>query len=761
MDALSLVVERLSEKRLNRDRQVTSGRLDCTTTVKFSYARISMSRSGQVFHRNIRQGDRLRLWQDRWRNVALQAHCHSLLRSCVLIAFCLAWFGSSQAFCKQPNIVFIFTDDLGWGDLGVFHQNHSTGMKKHKTPELDRLASAGIQMRAHYCPAPVCAPSRSSLLTGVHQGNAVVRNNQFDKALEDNHTLGSVLRQAGYRTCMIGKYGLQGGPKERQQDGTPDDWPSYPTKRGFDEYFGYVSHYAGHLHYPNDPWVLANEGHQGVPNLWMSDPTGDYEISESLSKCYTTDLFTARAKYFVKNHVAKRGDQPFFLMLNFDTPHAALQVPTMAYPEGNGIVGGLQWTGGDNPNAISQPAINTATGVVDAFLHPDYAEQDWSDVEKRFATMVRRIDSAVADLNTTLTQLGIAENTLVVFTSDNGPHQEAYLAGESWGSASYSPEAFQSYGPFDGIKRDCWEGGIRMPSLAWWPGTIHENRIDSTPSQFHDWMATFCELAQIPAPARCDGVSVVPTLIGKGEQLESTVYIEYENNGKTPGFEDFLKTRRNKKRKEMQVIRVKGGDGKSYKGVRYNIESATDKFEIYDVDNDPKEAMDLAGTSPAMQDLQLQMQARVLQVRSPNDSAKRPYDKALIPSVVVQPRLSVRRIELPEKVDYVPSLQAQAAELMSDAGIESGDGQFSFVAPTEGVFEIRGSFDVVEAGAHTIDVQSDAACFMRLHASHAIDLQKAGKQSSSERMLAEGSHPFKITIRVEEVGSKTIWTLRK
>ncbi|TWU30668.1 sulfatase-like hydrolase/transferase [Novipirellula artificiosorum] len=165
----------------------------------------------------------------------------------------LLGFGSTLQ-ASQPNIVFVFTDDLGWGDLGVFYQNESKHDKTHQTPHLDRLAAGGLQMRAHHCPAPVCAPSRSSLLTGVHQGNAVVRNNQFDKALEDNHTLGSVLREAGYRTCMIGKFGLQGGPKEKQQTGTPADWPAYPTKRGFDEFFGYVSHYAGHLHYPNDPW---------------------------------------------------------------------------------------------------------------------------------------------------------------------------------------------------------------------------------------------------------------------------------------------------------------------------------------------------------------------------------------------------------------------------------------------------------------------------------------------------------------------------
>lgn len=665
----------------------------------------------------------------------------------------------SPAHADQPNIVLVFTDDMGWGDLGVFYQNESKHEKRHRTPYLDRLAAGGLQMRAHYCPAPVCAPSRSSLLTGVHQGNAVVRNNQFDKELEDNHTLGSVLREAGYRTCMIGKYGLQGGPKEKQQTGTPSDWPSYPTKRGFDDFFGYVSHYAGHLHYPNDPWKLANEGHRGVPDLWLSSESKDYEISESLSKCYTTDLFTAAAKHFLKLHVERRANQPFFLMLNYDTPHAALQIPTGPYPSGGGIDGGVQWTGGNDPNAIAQPAINTAVGEVDSFIHPDYADQPWSDVEKRFATMVRRIDSAVGDLNETLEELGLAENTLVVFTNDNGPHHEAYLAGESWGSASYTPQAFQSYGPFDGTKRDCWEGGIRMPTLAWWKGTIAANRIDNTPSQFQDWMATFCEVAGVPAPARCDGVSLLPTLTGEGEQAESLVYIEYENGGKTPDYADFLESHRSRRRKEMQVIRMTGDDGQSYKGVRYDIQSADDDFEIYDVESDVDEAVNLANASASMRQLQRKMKAKVLQVRSRNDSAPRPYDDAVIPaSEQASSDYQVLGFPIPDKVSYVPNPLGKG-ENVSDSLTVNVRGELTFVAPRPGVYEIKGSFNVTEEGPHTIHVRSDSACFMRLHEGHVIDLQRSGDANSSKRVLAAGSHPFTLVVRAQEKDTKTIWSI--
>ncbi|MEM6362936.1 MAG: sulfatase-like hydrolase/transferase [Planctomycetota bacterium] len=683
------------------------------------------------------------------------------LFSCHLrnLAIVLTLLLPSLSEAEQPNIVLIFTDDLGWGDLGVFYQNESKHDKKHRTPQLDQLAAGGLQMRAHYCPAPVCAPSRSSLLTGVHQGNATVRNNQFDKELEDNHTLGSVLQEAGYRTCMIGKYGLQGGPKEKQQTGTPDDWPSYPTKRGFDEFFGYVSHYAGHLHYPNDPWELANDAHRGVPDLWHSDESGDHEISESLSKCYTTDLFTARAKHFLKSHIAHRSGQPFFLMLNYDTPHAALQIPTSAYPGGSGISGGLTWTGGTIPGSINEPAINTAAGQVDSFLHPDYATQEWSDLEKRFATMVRRIDSAVGDLNQTLVDLGIAHNTLVVFTNDNGPHHEAYLQGESWESTSYTPQAFQSYGPFDGTKRDCWEGGIRMPTLAWWKDTISAGGINTTPSQFHDWMATFCDVAGIPAPARCDGVSLLPTLTGKGEQQESLVYIEYQNGGKTPDYEDFMGSRRKRARKEMQVIRLTGEDGKSYKGVRYNIKSADDDFEIYDVATDFDEAINLAGSSSAMESLQIRMKAKVLQVRSPNESAVRPYDDTLVPATsIAQTGFRVEQVALPQHVSYVPAVIGEADQVSDRIAIKAEDEQV-FVAPSPGVYQIHGYISMDEAASKQIKVQSESACFMRLHESHAIDLQNGGEAASSTRHLAAGQHPFTLTIRAEDEGDTTTWSI--
>src|SRR3954470_22641450 len=159
----------------------------------------------------------------------------------------IVFAGAAAAAPARPNIIFILTDDLGYGDLGVFFQNQRQGAKRadqpaHFTPKLDTMAAEGIKLTDHYCPAPVCAPSRASLLLGVHQGHANVRDNQFDKALENNHTLATVLKQAGYKTAIVGKYGLQG------KGTNPRQWPAYPTKRGFDFYFGYVRHRDGHEH---------------------------------------------------------------------------------------------------------------------------------------------------------------------------------------------------------------------------------------------------------------------------------------------------------------------------------------------------------------------------------------------------------------------------------------------------------------------------------------------------------------------------------
>ena len=215
--------------------------------------------------------------------------------------------GLMAASGERPNIILILTDDLGYGDVGAFSQNqraerHDRSVPFFQTPRIDTLARDGLTLRQHYCGAPVCAPSRASLLTGRTQGHASVRDNQFDKALSEKITLGSVLRQAGYATAAIGKWGLQGGgvPKKNPQRDRPvaeqqaewATWTTYPTRRGFDYFYGTVRHRDGHFHYPKE------DGRE----IWENER----EVSAGLDRCYTTDLFTARAKGWIVDQRAAR-----------------------------------------------------------------------------------------------------------------------------------------------------------------------------------------------------------------------------------------------------------------------------------------------------------------------------------------------------------------------------------------------------------------------------------------------------------------------
>ena len=522
----------------------------------------------------------------------------------------------------RPNIIFILADDLGYGDVGVLWQNSIRGKKKFATPNFDRMAAEGLILNQHYTSAPVCAPARGTLLSGVHQGHCTIRNTDFDNALEHNHTLGSTLQRVGYTTALIGKYGLQG------KGNSPATWSAYPTKRGFDFFHGYVRHTDGHQHYPGNKWPLGDsESHRTPKELYENDR----DISASLDKCFTPDLFTARAKKWIIDQQTDKAAQPFFLYLAYDTPHAALQLPTSAYPEGTGTNGGMQWIG--KPGQM----INTARGQVDSWRHPDYMGKGWTNAEVRFATLVRRMDDCIGDLLQTLRDLKIDENTLVVLSADNGPHEEAYLMG-----GEYKANAFDSFGPFEGIKRDCYEGGLRQPTIAWWPKKIKAKQINNTPSQFQDWMATFCDLAGVPTPARSDGVSLLPTLTGNGNQREGIVYVEFNQNGKVPNYPEF-KNHANDPRGNQQVIFLDG-----YKGIRNGIQSHADDFQIYDVRTDLKEAKNLflqknSDRSKYFANLQYRMKQRVLRVRqiekddpfdpSTDKTEIRPYDKELVPPV--------------------------------------------------------------------------------------------------------------------------------
>lgn len=635
---------------------------------------------------------------------------------------------------KRPNIIYILVDDMGYGDVGVFFQNQRMKSNDRSkpyqiTPYLDQMAADGAIFTQQYCNAPVCAPSRGSLLTGTNQGNAHVRDNQFDKALEDNHTLGTVLKQVGYKTMAVGKWGLQGLDEK-----AAPNWPAHPLKRGFDSYFGYIRHMDGHEHYPYEG---IYRGKKEVYDNYVN-------VADGLAKSYTTDLWTAVAKKQIIEHSkGTTADKPFFMYLAYDAPHAVLELPTQAYPKGLGLNGGVQWTGKKGE------MINTATGVPDSFVYPEYAtatydndnnpataEIAWPDTYKRYATANRRIDDGVGDILQLLKDLKIDENTIVVFSSDNGAAVESYLPAPFVG---FKPTFFASNATFEGIKRDVLEGGVRMPVLAHWPKHIAAGKVITTPSMLSDWMATFADIAGVPAPARADGVSLLPSLIAKGKQKESLVYIEYEGEGRTPDFKEFDASHRNQKRGQMQLIRIG-----NYKGVRFDIKSADDNFEIFDVVNDPRELNNLASKS-GFEKMQQQMKASVLQLRHADKAAPRPYDKALIPAVVVKGKLSngVSQQFFEGDFPWVASekeLKTTNQKFTKSIGDNSKNNK-------KGMFLYTTFVKVPTDGKYSFSMNTTSKAFVRLHEANLFDADfgyNPGTELTEEVFLKAGYHPISV-----------------
>lgn len=632
---------------------------------------------------------------------------------------------------NKPNLIYIMVDDLGYGDVGVFFQNQRKNTNDpskpyHSTPYLDKMAANGAMFTQQYCNAPVCAPSRASLLAGVNQGNAHVRNNQFDKELADDHTMATVLKQAGYHTLAIGKWGLQGVEE------TGPYWPAHPLKRGFDYYYGYIRHIDGHEHYPVE--ALYREKREVYENY--------KNVADGLAKSFTTDLWTAVAKKEIVDQVKNNdSSKPFFMYLAYDAPHAVLELPTQAYPEGKGLNGGLQYTG------THGHMLNTSSGTPDSYVYPEYANAvyddddpetkavPWPDTYKRYATMVRRIDDGVGDILQLLKDLKIDDNTLVVFSSDNGASIESYLPKTY---VPVKPVFFASNGPFVGIKRDCLEGGIRMPVLAQWTNHIKPGKVIETPSMLSDWLATFADAAGVQAPAKTDGVSLMPALTGKGTQAESLVYVEYFESGHTPNFETYVPAHRNRKRGEMQMIRK--GD---FVGVRYNIKTAEDDFEIYDIMADPQQANNLSAKS-GFEKIQAQMKAKVLQLRRKDENAKRPYDDAPIPASVVTTKMrsgwawSFYKGSFP----WVASVYGLKRSAKGISKIAAGE-----KTKADGMTVYNGFIKIPADGVYSFALQTNGKAFVRLHEAKLLDADfgyQPGKKITHTVVLKAGYHPITI-----------------
>ncbi len=612
---------------------------------------------------------------------------------------------SLMAQKDKPNIIFILTDDLGYGDVGILFQKQRDGIQI-KTPELDQMAMAGTIMNRHYCPAPICAPSRASLITGMHQGHSNVRNYQFDKAIEDNWNFANTLQKAGYHTIHLGKYGLQGGGN------SPEKWAAYPTKRGFDYFYGYVRHVDGHQHYPANFWKLGdNKSHQQKKQVWENND----EVSGGLDKCYTADLWTAKAKQLIMREARENPKRPFFMYLAYDTPHAALQLPTVAYPDGKGVNGGLQWLG--KPGRM----INTAEGTIDHYRDPHYTGKSLTDVAERFATSITRIDHCVGDILQTLKDLKIDRKTIVIFSSDNGPHSEVYIKGERW-----NPSVFESAGRFKGSKGSSHEGGLRVPTFAWGPSRIKAGQKSNTPSQFHDWMATFCDYAGVETPARIDGVSLLPTLHQSGKQRKGVVYVEFNN---------------------QQGIYLDG-----YKGLRMKTTDHAVDFDIFNTIDDEPESRNLAETSGEFIRLQKRMKDEVLRIRMPNRHAKKSYDDESVPGLDVEEGDLSRGVAVKSYLgewNWVPEF----TQMISKAGfIKKAIDLESLPAKENAGLLFSGYIQIPEPGDWTFHCRAAGGLIFKIHSKLVIDgdYKYDGSEISATVKLDQGLHPYRLYYRTSD-----------
>lgn len=667
------------------------------------------------------------------------------------------WLIASLGLQAKPNIIFVLTDDLGYGDLGIFHQNsrdngdgggiagdgliNGTEEAHIHTPHLDTLAREGAMMTRHYSSAPVCAPARGSLLLGRDQGHANVRDNSFDKALENNHTLGTVLQSAGYTTACIGKWGLQGLPQYTS------DAEAFPTKRGFDFFFGYIDHGAGHRHYPKE------DNNLGVPLIVWENSA---DVTNGMDKCYSTDLFTARAKKWIVDHTTATPSTPFFLYLTYTAPHAALEVATQAYPSFNGannsLTGGLQWLG--TPGNM----INTASGTVNSYIHPQFSAYSASGATARHGSMVRRVDNGIGDIKQLLVDLNIDQNTLIVFTSDNGPHHEGSSVVVGIGAApTQDPRNFDSYGTMDGTKRDHWEAGIRVPTIAWWPSNIDNNDnntpINSTrPSAFHDWMATFIDAAGGTPPSFSNGVSLLPELTGTGTQRDKGyLYFEYRAAGfnSTPSYSDFHSSHQGQIRNELQTIFLDDPtDGIRYKGVRYNVTSHSQNFRIYDVDIDPGETNDLAAVKTA---LQQKMKDKVLQVRIDGDYSRGYLSGEQTPAVT--PVSTVNGIKYKAYIGTWPWVPETATLSAATTGECSNFDLTKRTQDNNIALEFTGYISVPSDGTYTFQMTTDSTVgnstsggMLWIHDAHIIDddFNHDGAVKSGTMRLKAGKHPIRM-----------------
>jgi len=433
----------------------------------------------------------------------------------------------SISAAEKPNIVFILCDDLGIGDIGCY------GQEKLKTPNIDSIAANGMKFTNHYSGSTVCAPSRSCLMTGQHTGHTFIRGNRPNGPnvrepeigqypLPENYiTLPKLLKEAGYSTGMFGKWGL-GGPNNS----------GATTKQGFDEFFGYYCQSHAHTYYPTYLWHNSEK----IP---MDGNT------------YSHNLIWNKGLEFIRKK-AKAG-KPFFAYYSITVPHAAMSAPEelhekycKIYAQFNNKIGKYNGVDMGKDREVRNPIAG-------------------------FAGMIENLDNQVGALIAELKRLGVYENTIIIFTSDNGAHHEG----------GHDPDFWNSNGPFRGYKRDLYEGGIHVPMLVCWPKYVKPGSETDHISAFWDWLPTFAELAgvKIPADAEIDGISMAPLLTGNEVKQKKHDYLYWEF---TEG-------------KPRKAIRA----GKWKAILNYEADGKTLlKSELFDLSRDIEETENLAGKYP-------------------------------------------------------------------------------------------------------------------------------------------------------------------
>jgi len=430
---------------------------------------------------------------------------------------------------QKPNIIYILADDLGFGDLGVY------GQDKIETPNIDRLAASGMLFRNHYTGSTVCAPSRSALLTGLHTGHTPIRGNkelipEGQEAMPDSiFTIGKMMKQAGYATGAFGKWGL--GFVETSGD---------PINQGFDTFFGYNCQRIAHRYYPEYLW-------ENQEKYYLEG--NDWENQE----VYAQDIIHDKTMAFLEANKEK----PFFMFVPLVAPHAELAVPDdEIFHKYRKKFGEEQpFVGGEGADYGSE---NIVIAKYQSQLYP----------RATYAAMVERIDRYVGEILDKVEEMGLTENTVILFASDNGPHREG----------GNDPDFFNSNGDYRGYKRDLYEGGIRTPFIVKWPGIIAAGTENDHISAFWDVLPTLAEIIGFGDLPKIDGISFLPSLQQKDQKEHDYLYWEFvEQGGK-------------------QAIRK--GD---WKVVKLNAKNPKEtKLELYNLKDDPSEKIDLALQYPEL-----------------------------------------------------------------------------------------------------------------------------------------------------------------